>query len=218
MPRARRGSVAGLLSPTSKNVAALFTRREEKLSEEQKEYLERLCDSDRALADARRLTQDFAKMVRDLEGEKLDGWLEEAEACGAPAMRRNCRRGPKKGPRRGEGGADGNVEQRPRRGVRSQAQAAETPGLRQGGLRAAASEDAGRLKTARSALQEGTHHFTRKPTEPRHYGCENRATAFVAGPFVDLTRLNGGLSCLDLDQSVGPAVRRGAEVGAHVAS
>ncbi len=57
-----------------------------------------------ALADARRLTQDFAKMVRDLEGEKLDGWLEEAEACGAPAMRRNCRRGPKKGPRRGEAG------------------------------------------------------------------------------------------------------------------
>lgn len=26
-------------------------------------------------------------MVRGLEGEKLDGWLEEAEACAAPAMR-----------------------------------------------------------------------------------------------------------------------------------
>ncbi len=36
VPRARRGSVAGL-SPTSKNVAALFMRREEKLSEERKE-------------------------------------------------------------------------------------------------------------------------------------------------------------------------------------
>jgi transposase len=68
-------------------VAALFMRREEKLSEEQKECLGKLCDSDGALADARRLTQDFAKMVRDLEGEKLDGWLKEAEACGAPAMR-----------------------------------------------------------------------------------------------------------------------------------
>jgi transposase len=75
------------LSPTSKNVAALFMRREEKLSEEQKEYLGKLCDSDGALVDARRLTQDFAKMVRDLEGEKLDGWLEEAGACEAPAMR-----------------------------------------------------------------------------------------------------------------------------------
>ena len=34
VPRARRGSVAGL-SPTSKNVAALVMRREEKLSKEQ---------------------------------------------------------------------------------------------------------------------------------------------------------------------------------------
>jgi len=86
VPRARRGSVAGL-SPSSKNVAALFMRREEKLSEEQKEYLGRLCGADAALAEARRLTQDFAKMVRDREGDELDGWLEEAEASQAPAMR-----------------------------------------------------------------------------------------------------------------------------------
>ncbi len=86
VPRARKGSIAGL-SPTSKNVAALFVRRQEKLSEEQKAYLERLCDSDGSLADAHRLTQDFAKMVGGLEGEKLDGWLEEAEVCAAPAMR-----------------------------------------------------------------------------------------------------------------------------------
>ncbi len=87
MPRARKGSVAGL-SPTSKNVAALFMRREEKLNDEQKEYLKRLCGADEALADARRLTQEFNGMVGDLQGEKLDGWLEEAEACAAPAMRR----------------------------------------------------------------------------------------------------------------------------------
>ena len=87
VPRARKSSVAGL-SPTSKNVAALFMRREEKLSEEQKEYLVRLCGADEALADARRLTQEFNGMVRNLEGEGLDGWLEEAEGCGAPAMRR----------------------------------------------------------------------------------------------------------------------------------
>jgi transposase len=87
VPRARKSSVAGL-SPTSKNVAALFMRREEKLSEEQKAYLRRLCEADGALADARRLTQEFNGMVRDLEGEKLDGWLDEAEACAAPAIRR----------------------------------------------------------------------------------------------------------------------------------
>src|SRR5215211_1949443 len=63
VPRARKSSVAGLY-PTSKNVAALFMRREGKLS------------------------QEFNGMVRNLEGEKLDGWLEEAEACGVSAMRR----------------------------------------------------------------------------------------------------------------------------------
>lgn len=86
-PRARKGSVAGL-SPTAKNVAALFMRREEKLSEEQKEYLERLCASDEALADTRRLTQEFAKMVRQLEGEKLDEWLSEAESSEAEVIRK----------------------------------------------------------------------------------------------------------------------------------
>lgn len=84
-PRARKGAVAGL-SPTAKNVAALFMRREEKLSAEQKEYLGRHCEADGALADARRLTQDFAGMVRNLEGEKLDGWLEETEASEAAVM------------------------------------------------------------------------------------------------------------------------------------
>jgi transposase len=86
-PRARKGSVAGL-SPTARNVAALFMRREEKLSEEQREYLGRLCASDGALADARRLTQEFAQMVRSLEGEKLDGWLTEAESSEAEVMRK----------------------------------------------------------------------------------------------------------------------------------
>src|SRR5215208_6103509 len=88
VPRARgRAALAGL-SPTSKNVAALFMRREEKLNREQKEYLKRLCEADEALADAWRLTQEFNGTVRNLEGEKLDGWLEEAEACKGLAMRR----------------------------------------------------------------------------------------------------------------------------------
>jgi transposase len=75
-------------SPTAKNVAALFMRREEMLNGEQKEYLEKLCASDRALSDARRLTQEFAKMVRSLEGEKLDRWLEEAAGCEASVMKK----------------------------------------------------------------------------------------------------------------------------------
>ena len=86
VPRARVGSVAGL-SPTAKNVAALFMRHEEKLDEEQSEYLERLCGAEEALADTRRLTQEFAEMVRRLEGEDLEGWLKDAEESNSTAMR-----------------------------------------------------------------------------------------------------------------------------------
>jgi transposase len=84
--RARAGSVAGL-SPTAKNVAALFMRHEEKLDEEQEEYLGRLCEADEALADTRRLTQEFACMVRRLQGEDLNGWLKDAEESNSSAMR-----------------------------------------------------------------------------------------------------------------------------------
>jgi transposase len=86
VPRARAGSVAGL-SPTAKNVAALFMRHEEKLDEEQEEYLGRLCEADEALADTRRLTQEFACMVRRLQGEDLNGWLKDAEESNSSAMR-----------------------------------------------------------------------------------------------------------------------------------
>jgi transposase len=86
VPRAKAGSVGGL-SPTAKNVAALFMRHEEKLDEEQEEYLKRLCEADEALADTRRLTQEFACMVRRLQGVDLDGWLKDAEKSNSPAMR-----------------------------------------------------------------------------------------------------------------------------------
>ena len=87
VPRAKRGTIAGA-SPTAKNVAALFMRKDEMLNEEQEGYLGRLCTSDAALADARRLTQDFTRMVRDLAGEKLDGWLAEAAGCEASVMKK----------------------------------------------------------------------------------------------------------------------------------
>ena len=86
-PRAKRGAIAGA-SPTAKNVASLFMRRDEMLNGDQKGYLGRLCASDPALADARRLTQDFASMVQGLEGEKLGGWLEEAAGCEASVMKK----------------------------------------------------------------------------------------------------------------------------------
>ena len=76
VPRARRDSIAGL-SPTSKNVAALFVRREEKLSEEQEEYLNRLCASDQALADAPALRNFATGLRKDLDAVRAglsEGW------------------------------------------------------------------------------------------------------------------------------------------------
>lgn len=86
-PKARHGSIAGT-SPTARNVAALFMRREERLNEEQREYLKRLAASDPTMADAHHLTQKFAEMVRGLEGEKLDEWLGEAGSSKAVVTRR----------------------------------------------------------------------------------------------------------------------------------
>jgi transposase len=62
-------------------------RREGSLNEEQEKYLTRLCEADEALADMRGLTQEFAEMVRRLDGEDLDGWLKDAEESRSTAMR-----------------------------------------------------------------------------------------------------------------------------------
>ncbi|MGF1472495.1 MAG: transposase [Rubrobacteraceae bacterium] len=86
-PKAKKRTIAGA-SPTARNIAELFMRREEKLDTEQKEYLDRLRASDAALDDAYRLTQEFAKKVRGLEGERLDEWLEEALSSEAEVMRK----------------------------------------------------------------------------------------------------------------------------------
>jgi transposase len=47
-----------------------------------------VCASDTALAEARQLTREFAKMVRGLEGEKLNGWLAEASTSEAEVMKK----------------------------------------------------------------------------------------------------------------------------------
>jgi transposase len=72
--------------PTARQAAALFLKRREKLTADQQAYLDRLGDLDETLAEAYRLTQQFARMVRGLKGEKLDEWLKEADASEAAVM------------------------------------------------------------------------------------------------------------------------------------
>ncbi len=47
--------------------------------------------ADAAVATAYRLTQDFAVMVRERQGARLDVRLAEADACAVPALQRFAR-------------------------------------------------------------------------------------------------------------------------------
>jgi transposase len=73
-------------APGTRHVVSLFLRRVEKVTEEQAAYLERLRVCDEAVGAAYELSQRFAKMVRELDGERLEEWLAEAESCKAPAL------------------------------------------------------------------------------------------------------------------------------------
>ncbi len=65
-------------APSAHHVATLFVRCTEDLSEGQAIYVERLCESSEEIAKAHELTEDFCAMLRRLEGERLDGWMEAA--------------------------------------------------------------------------------------------------------------------------------------------
>ena len=73
-------------APGTRHVATLFLRRKENLTDEQATYLDRLQADDEVVAAAYELAQRFAAMVRDLDGERLDEWLADADSCKAPAL------------------------------------------------------------------------------------------------------------------------------------
>jgi len=62
--------------------------RPEKRTPAQRAYLEHLQQADETVAGAYTLAQDFAAMLRDRRGERLDAWLAKAEGSPVPALRR----------------------------------------------------------------------------------------------------------------------------------
>ncbi len=74
--------------PAARRVAGRFLRRPAALHPEQQAYLDRLHAADAAIASAYRLTQDFATLVRERGGDRLERWLGEVETCEVPALRR----------------------------------------------------------------------------------------------------------------------------------
>lgn len=63
-------------APSAHHAATLFVRRAEDLGERQAQYLKGLCELSEEISKAYELTEDFCAMLRRLEGERLDGWME----------------------------------------------------------------------------------------------------------------------------------------------
>ncbi len=74
-------------TPPARRVARWFLRRPERRTPAQEAYLARLGAADPDLADAFALTQDFAAMLRALQGERLASWLAAAERAAAGELR-----------------------------------------------------------------------------------------------------------------------------------
>ena len=66
----------------------LFLQRPEKLTPEETALRDRLCAADAALALAYTLTQEFATMVRERRGERLETWIAAASASEIADLRR----------------------------------------------------------------------------------------------------------------------------------
>ncbi len=74
--------------PPPRLVAALVLRRPERRSEEQRAYLRLLRAEDPAIAAAVDLAEDFLVMLRRREGDRLEAWLDKAEACDVEELKR----------------------------------------------------------------------------------------------------------------------------------
>jgi transposase len=64
--------------PSARHVACLLVWRKERLPEEERAYLQRLCDHEPTIARAYELAQEFVIMARERTGHRFDAWLTQA--------------------------------------------------------------------------------------------------------------------------------------------
>lgn len=64
----------------------LFLRKDEKLSEQDRQMAAELCDRSSEIAAANAVVQGFARLIRERRCDGLDAWLEEAAHCGIAEM------------------------------------------------------------------------------------------------------------------------------------
>jgi len=86
--RRARSALTSVRGPSAREVALLFLRRPGDRTDEQRAYVERLLQGDADIAAAYAVTQDFATMLRQREGERLDQWIEDAAHSGIDDLKR----------------------------------------------------------------------------------------------------------------------------------
>jgi len=101
--------------PTASQVAHWITFKEEQRLDWQEKYLTQLCEADQEIRETYELITDFTTMLRERQGERLDGWLQKVETQGRVELK-NFAEASKKGLRCGESWPHPGVEQRPDRG------------------------------------------------------------------------------------------------------
>ena len=73
-------------SPTALQVAHWINFKEEQRLDWQKDYLTRLCQADPQIAHTSELIQTFTTLLRERQGQRLDGWLKVVEEQGIPEL------------------------------------------------------------------------------------------------------------------------------------
>ena len=86
--RRAHSSWSAARGPSAREVACLFVQRPEKRTTEQDAYLAHLLQQDAHLATAYTLAQDFATMLRERHGQRLDVWIDQAARSGVDNLAR----------------------------------------------------------------------------------------------------------------------------------
>jgi transposase len=77
--------------PSARHVACLLVWRKERLPEDERAYLQRLCDQEPTIGLAYDLAQEFVTMARERKGQGFDAWLTRATTSGIPELDRFAR-------------------------------------------------------------------------------------------------------------------------------
>jgi transposase len=87
-PSIHRRHPAAERPPAPRHVAFLLIRRPSDLTPDERAYVDRLCQADGVIQEAYALAQDFATMLRERHGERLDAWIATATGGAIPDLRR----------------------------------------------------------------------------------------------------------------------------------